>query len=33
MGLKRLDSKYIHVVKGKIVAFAKANNPKNSPIK
>jgi len=33
MGLKRLGFKHIHVVKGGMIALAKANNPKNAPIK
>jgi len=33
IGLKRLGFKKIHVLKGGMVALAKANNPKNSLIK
>jgi len=33
MGLKRLGFKKIHVLKGGMIALAKANNPKNAPIK
>ena len=32
IGLKRLGFKHIHVLKGGMVALAKANNPKNAPI-
>jgi len=33
IGLKRVGFKKIHVVKGGLVALAKANNPKNAPSK
>ena len=33
IGLKRLGFKQAHVVKGGLIALAKANNPKNAPIK
>jgi len=33
IGLKRLGFKKIHVLKGGMVALAKANNPKNAPLK
>lgn len=33
IGLKRIGFKKIHVIKGGLVALAKANNPKNAPTK
>lgn len=33
IGLKRIGFKKIHVLKGGMVALAKANNPKNAPVK
>jgi rhodanese-related sulfurtransferase len=33
IGLKRLGFKKVHVLKGGMVALAKANNPKNAPLK
>ena len=33
IGLKRIGFKKVHVVKGGLVALAKANNPKNAPLK
>jgi len=33
MGLKRIGFKNVHVVKGGLIALAKANNPKNAPAK
>ena len=33
IGLKRLGFKKIHVLKGGMVTLAKANNPKNAPLK
>ena len=33
IGLKRLGFKKVHVVKGGMIALAKATNPKNSPLK
>jgi rhodanese-related sulfurtransferase len=33
VGLKRLGFKKVHVLKGGMVALAKANNPKNAPMK
>jgi len=33
IGLKRVGIKNVHVVKGGLVALAKANNPKNAPMK
>lgn len=33
IGLKRLGFKKVHVVKGGLIALAKANNPKNAPLK
>ena len=33
IGLKRVGFKQVHVVKGGLIALAKANNPKNAPIK
>ena len=33
IGLKRVGFKKVHVIKGGLVALAKANNPKNAPIK
>ena len=33
IGLKRIGFKEIHVVKGGLVALAKADNPKNAPLK
>ncbi len=33
IGLKRLGFKKVHVIKGGLVALAKANNPKNAPLK
>ncbi len=33
IGLKRIGFKKVHVVKGGLIALAKANNPKNAPTK
>lgn len=33
IGLKRIGFKKVHVVKGGLVALAKANDPKNAPLK
>ena len=33
IGLKRIGFKKVHVLKGGLVALAKANNPKNAPLK
>ena len=33
IGLKQLGFKKIHVLKGGMIALAKANNPKNAPLK
>ena len=33
IGLKQLGFKNVHVVKGGLIALAKADNPKNAPIK
>ncbi len=33
MGLKQIGFKNVHVVKGGLIALAKADNPKNAPVK
>jgi rhodanese-related sulfurtransferase len=33
IGLKRLGFKNVHVIKGGLIALAKANTPKNAPVK
>ncbi len=33
IGLKRIGFKKVHVLKGGLVALAKANDPKNAPLK
>lgn len=33
IGLKRIGFKKVHVLKGGLIALAKANNPKNAPLK
>ncbi|HHC11000.1 MAG TPA: rhodanese-like domain-containing protein, partial [Campylobacterales bacterium] len=32
IGLKRVGFKQVHILKGGLIALAKANNPKNAPI-